>query len=105
MKYKYIITGLLGISVILPAGCLPLIFTGVSSGVGVAYIMGDLEILVNQNPVKIKNASEEALKDLKIFLVSSAMCQVFVFASALNDLENFQSLMVAIHHNLKYLDV
>lgn len=53
-------------------GCLPLLVAGTAAGGGVAYMMADLEEIVDTSPDKLKKATEKSFEELGIHLISSA---------------------------------
>ncbi|MFQ5964169.1 MAG: DUF3568 family protein [Candidatus Scalinduaceae bacterium] len=73
IKYIKIISCLFVLcSQIFLSGCIPVLIVGAAAGsAGVAYVMGDMEVIMEKNPEQIKNASEIAFKDLNILLISA----------------------------------
>ncbi|MCC7146756.1 MAG: DUF3568 family protein [Phycisphaeraceae bacterium] len=67
---KHLAVGLLAASVLTLSGCLAVAAAGGAAG-GVAYVMGDLEAVVEATPQKTIKAAELAADDLKLLRIAS----------------------------------
>jgi hypothetical protein len=66
-----ILSAILGLFMVSQMGCL-LLAAGAGAGTGVAYVKGDTDAVIDADTKTVTAASERAMKDMELYVISSA---------------------------------